>query len=539
MAKINLLLQWKLRYSTQKTVDMLHHQPLTYRLSRGDFALIFYFSLARLILHIILNISGGYGLFRDELYYIACSNHLAAGYVDQPPLSLFLLKAVTSVFGESLFAIRLIPAFAAAATVFLTGLMVIRLGGKWRAQLIACISTGSLISFGMHSYFSMNCIDFVVWALVCYIVIRIVQNGTRLHWVILGVVLGLGLLNKIGVLFLGAGLFLGLILTLQRKWLLTPWPYMCGTIAFVLFSPYIFWNLQHDMAHLEFIENASGGKYAGLSVGTFLIGNFLMVNPLAILVWLPGLLALFLYKPFRPFMILGFLYLGPLVILMLNGTSKAEYLAPGYSVLWAAGAVWLEQLSAQIKFPRLVPYTVASLIVIPQLALMPLVIPILPVTTYMNYADAIGQEPSSAENKELAELPQHYADLFGWDTKARDVAKVYATLTDDEKTKCAITGSNYGRCGAIDYYGDAYGLPDAIGTHNNYWIWGPGKYTGEIMIIMGGQYEHHVDDFEEVKLAGVSDCEYCMPYEDNMNIFICRKIKKPLAEVWPQEKHYD
>jgi hypothetical protein len=518
---------------------MPQHQPFIHRLIKGDLALIFYFALARLVFHLLVNMSGGYGLFRDELYYIACTDHLAMGYVDQPPLSIFLLKAVTSIAGDSLFSVRLIPAFAASATVFLIGLMVIQLGGKWKAQLIACIASGSLISFGMHSYFSMNCIDFVVWALVGYMVIRIVQEGTRSQWILLGVILGFGLLNKIGVLFLGAGLFIGLILTPQRKWFATPWPYVCGTIAFIMFSPYIIWNLQHDMAHLEFIENASGGKYSGLSVRTFLVGNLLTNNPFAVLVWLPGLLALFLYKPFRPFMILGFLFAGPLFILMVNGTSKAEYLAPGYSVIWAAGAVWLEQWSSRISFPRLIPYGVATLILVSQVALMPLIVPILPVTSYIRYADAIGEEPSSSENKELAELPQHYADMFGWETKARDVAKVYDSLTDDDKKKCGIVGTNYGQCGAIDYYGREYGLPKAIGTHNNYWIWGPREYTGEVLIIMGGTYEDHVGDFEEVKLAGVSDCQYCMPYEDNMNIFIARKLKAPLAEVWHVVKHYD
>jgi hypothetical protein len=514
-------------------------QTLAHRLTRGDLALIFYFSLARLLFHLVINWSGGYGLFRDELYYIACSDHLAAGYVDQPPLSLLILKVVTMLAGNSLFAVRIIPALAAAFTVFLIGLMVIRLGGKWAAQFLACLSAGSLISLGMHSYFSMNCIDFVVWALVAYAVILIVQNGTPKHWIFLGVILGLGLLNKIGVLFLGAGLLLGLIFTPQRKWLVTPWPYISGVIALVLFLPYVIWNIQHDMAHLEFIKNASGGKYSGLSVGTFLVGNFLMSNPVAVLVWLPGLLSLFLYKPFRPVMILGFLFLGPLLILILNGTSKAEYLAPAYCVLWSAGPVFLEQWSSRFRYPKLVPYAVASLILTSQLILMPLVVPILPVEAYIRYAEKLGEKPSSSENKELAELPQFYADMFGWETKASDVAKVYETLSEEEKRKCAIIGGNYGRCGAIDYYGDAYGLPNAIGTHNNYWIWGPREYTGEVMIIMGGTYEDHVGDFETVKLGGVSDCKYCMPYEDNMNIFVCRKLKKPLAEVWPQEKHYD
>ena len=70
------------------------------RLLRGDLAIIFYFAVARLILHLAININGGYGLFRDELYYLACGDHLAMGYVDQPPLSIFVLNLFTTLFGN-------------------------------------------------------------------------------------------------------------------------------------------------------------------------------------------------------------------------------------------------------------------------------------------------------------------------------------------------------------------------------------------------------------------------------------------------------
>jgi hypothetical protein len=515
-------------------------QPsLLHRLLRGDLAIIFYLSLTRLVLHLLVNASGGYGLFRDELYYLACADHLAAGYVDQPPFSLYILRISKTIFGDSLFAIRLVPAFAGALTVFLTGLMTIRMGGNKFAQFLACLCSFSIITLAMNLFYSMNSIDILLWTAIAYTMLRIIQDENKKLWIIAGLLLGVGLLNKIGVLFLGAGLFVGLLLTPQRKWLATPWPYLAGIIAFVIFSPYIIWNLQHDLAHLEFIHNASASKYSSLSPVTFIKDQFMMNNPVASVVWITGLLAFFFNAHLKKYRLLAFLYLGPFIIFIVNGTSKGEYLAPAYGILWASGSIALERLTAGKRF-AIALRTVLCILILSWTAIaLPMVLPILPVEKYIAYAKAMGTEPSSSEAKKLAELPQFYADMFGWDQKAADVAAVYNTLSEEEKQKCAIFGDNYGRCGAIDYYGAQYGLPKSIGNHNNYWIWGRRGYTGEIVIIMGGSYEDHSPDFETVELAATSDCQYCMPYEDNMKIFLCRKLKVNLKEIWDEDKHYE
>jgi hypothetical protein len=120
------------------------------------------------------------------------------------------------------------------------------------------------------------------------------------------------------------------------------------------------------------------------------------------------------------------------------------------------------------------------------------------------------------------------------------VAQVFDSLSPDEKKKCGIYSTNYGRCGAIDFFGEAYGLPKSMGGHNNYWLWGPMTgYKGEVLIILGGTMEDHVNDFASVELAGVSKCAYCMPYENNVNIFLCRGLKDPIEKVWPENKHYE
>jgi hypothetical protein len=529
----------RIPFLLETTFVMIGKPSLSYRLTQGDLALIFYFSVFRLLFHLAVNLSGGYGFFRDELYYLACADHLSAGYVDQPPFSLLILKIATSVFGDSLFAVRLVPAILSSAGLFVTGLIVIRLGGGKVAQLIALVAWSTLINIAMHSYYSMNAIDFLIWALVFLFVLRIIQDERKVDWILLGCILGIGLMNKIGVLFLGAGLFLGVVLTDQRKWLRTRWPYICAAIAFILFLPYVIWNLQHDLAHLEFIRNASGNKYAGLSAFDFLVGQLLYNNPVAVLVWVPGLFALLFYRSFKRYRALAYLYVGPLLIFLANGTSKAEYLAPAYTILWAAGAVFIERWTAKSVGRRWLPYTLAILIGLMSIVFLPMVSPILPVERFISYSETLNFKPSSSESKELGELPQFYADMFGWEQKARDVAKAFSTLSPEDRSKCAIFGNNYGRCGAIDYFGREYGLPKSIGTHNNYWIWGPRNYTGEVLIIMGGTLEDHQDDFAAVELAVVSDCDYCMPYEDKMNVFICRGLKENISEVWQSEKHFE
>src|SRR5947208_12859829 len=105
----------------------------TDRTITGKYLLITCLALFKLLLHLVVNAMGGYGYFRDEFYYIACSNHLDWGYVDQPPLSIALLAVSRLLIGDSLFAVRLIPAIAGALTVFLTGFLARELGGGKRA----------------------------------------------------------------------------------------------------------------------------------------------------------------------------------------------------------------------------------------------------------------------------------------------------------------------------------------------------------------------------------------------------------------------
>ena len=494
-------------------------------------------ALVKLALHLTTNALGGYGIFRDELYYLACTRHLGLGYVDQPPLSIYMLAASSRLLGDSVFAVRFLPALFGSLTVFLVGLLAREVGGGRWAQLLAGLaSLVSLIFLAMNSVYSMNAFDHLVWAAVALLVARLLRTGQPVYWPLIGIVVGLGLMNKVGVLWLGAGIAVGLLATRERRWLGTRWPWLAGFLALTLFFPYGWWNLTHDMAHLEFIRNATAGKYSGLSAWSFLAGQVLVQNPVTLPVWLSGLVFLFLSPAGRRYRMLGWIYLASLLILVANGHSKAEYLSPAYTILFAAGGVALERWLGR---PGLAWVRVAIAVeLVVGLILAPMVVPILPVETYIAYAETLGVQPSTSENKELAELPQFYADMFGWEEKAAAVARVYDSLPPGDKAVAAVFALNYGRAGAIDHFGPEMGLPFAISSHNSYWLWGPRDYTGEVVIVLGGEELDLETSFERVELAGRVPCRFCMPYESDLAIFVCRDLKLPIQEAWKRLKNY-
>ncbi|MFH0991562.1 MAG: glycosyltransferase family 39 protein [bacterium] len=494
------------------------------------------FALIKLILHLLTNAFDTYGYFRDELYYVVCSDNLAPGYVDQPPLSLFFLAANRMLFGDSLFALRLLPAFLGTLTVFLTGLMAKELGGKLYALSLACLASIFSLSFlASCSYYSMNSFDLLCWSFTSYLLLKLINTEKSVYWFPIGITLGFGLLNKTGVLWLGFGIFAGLIFTRERRWLKTSWPWGAGCLALLLFLPYIIWNFQHDFAHLEFIRNATAGKYSSQNAMTFLSGQMLQQNPVLFPLWLLGLWYLMM-KADKKYRLLSIVFCSAAAILLINGHSKAEYLSPAYAVLFAAGAVFLEQLFSS-KRTLWLRYAFVLLILLSAM-LFPVVLAVLPVESFIAYSERLGITPSSAEGKRLESLPQFYADRFGWKEKAKAVADVYHALSPEDQAKCAIVADNYGRCAAIDFFGKQYNIPKTIGTHNNYWIWGPRNYTGEILIVLGGDLEDKQQSFQTVEVAGTVTTPYCMPYENNLRIYVCRGLKGNIDEAWSRKKHY-
>jgi hypothetical protein len=491
--------------------------------------------VAKLFLH--LATFRGYGLFRDEFYYIACSKRLAFGYVDHPPLAMLLLAVQRTLLGDSLLALRVLPALAGALTVLVVGLLTRELGGGKFAQILAMTAVG--IEFlGVFHVYSMNCFDVLIWATVAYLLALIAHGSTPRLWLLLGLLLGLGLQNKISVLWLATGLAAALIVTRERRWLRTRWPWLAAGLALLVFVPHLLWQVRSDWPTLEFIRNATGEKMVEVAPLEFIRGQLSMFGPSVVPLWLGGLVYLLVAREARSYRVLGWIYLVVFAILLLSGSSRAGYLGPAYSWLLAAGAVAWEAWVARRGIRWLEAATLAVVVGFGVLYL-PFSLPVLPVETYISYADRLGVGPTTEERKELAELPQGYADRHGWDELVDTVAGVHESLSPEEREVATIFTYNYGNSGAIDHLGRNHGLPPSISGHNNYWLWGPGEATGEVVLVVGGSDEGLRRLFDRVERAATIDCRYCMPYEDDKPVWIARGIRRPLSQVWPDLKHYD
>ena len=491
----------------------------------------------KLLIHLVT--SGGYGYFRDEFYYIACSERLAFGYVDHPPLSIALLWISRHLFGDSLLALRLFPAIAGALTVLLAGRIAGAIGGGRFARILAM--TAALVApiyLGLDHFYSMNAFDLLVWSTTAYLLVRLLRGESARLWILLGIVLGAGLLNKISVLWLGFGLLVGLLATSRRRWLLTRWPWVSGGIAGLLFTPYIFWQIRNGWPTLEFIHNATTQKMAAVAPLDFIIQQASMMNPITLPLWLAGLGFLLFGRDGRPYRILGWIYLTVFLILVLSGSSRPGYLSPAYIWLFAAGGRAWEEWIRKRSLPYLKESSV-TLVAMAGLVLAPMALPILPVEAYISYSRSLGFAPSTSEKKELARLPQHYADMHGWDAIVESVAEAYESLPPGDRAEAVIFTFNYGEAGAIDFLGRQRDLPPALSGHNNYWLWGSRGSSGAVVIFIGSTRERLERHFDSVERAGTTSCGYCMPYENDQPIWIARNPRVPLDERWPDLKHFD
>ena len=492
----------------------------------------------KLLLHLVM--ATGYGYFRDELYYLACADHPAFGYVDHPPLSILVLKAWAAVFGTSLLSLRSVPAVAGALTVFLIGLLARRMGGGRLAQQMAMLAAVCApMMLGLDNYYSMNALDLLVWALAAFLFADILleEKPGLGKWAVLGVVLGLGLENKISVLWLGAGIAAGLFLTGRRHLLATKGPWLAGALAAALFLPYLLWNASNDFPTLEFMRNATTGKMLRHTPLEFAWQQFHSMGFAAIPLWLGGTLWLLLDRRARPLRPLGVTFAAVWLFLAFSGTSRASYPAAAYSWVFAAGGVALAGISST-PLRRAAAGLLALGLVGLGMVSAPFALPILPVETFVSYQKALGQNPGTEERKEMGDLPQHWADRQGWSEIVDGFEGAWKSLPPDERSQATIFASNYGVAGAIDFFGVARGLPKAISGHNNYWLWGPRGGTGRVVIVHSDDESRLHEIFESVELYSRISCGLCMPYEDGAGVWICRRPRVALEALWPQTKNF-
>ena len=360
-----------------------------------------------------------YGFFRDELYYMACGQHLAWGYIDQPPLIALVAWFERHLFGNSLLSVRLLPILAGAAVVFLTGILAREFGARRYGQFLAASAIlWAPAYFAFDSFLSMNAFEPLFWLLCACIVARIVKGASPKWWLAFGAVAGIGIENKHTMILFGFALVAGLILAGQARLLLSKWIWIGGAIALALFLPNLLWEASHDWPQIEVVRNAQLYKNIPISPLRFLADQILFLSPIALPVWTGGLVWLLFSAKGRPFRFFGFAYLIVVaVFIVLDG--KSYYVLPAYPMLMAAGGAAIEDL-VEANAWRWLRTALPVLLVIAGLVALPFGVPVLPVDAFLRYSRVFPYANSVKTERDAVDvqLPQLYADMFGWENIA-------------------------------------------------------------------------------------------------------------------------
>ncbi len=502
---------------------------------RPAVGLIVALAASKLVLHLLL--SGRYGYFRDELYYLDAARHLDWGYVDFPPLVALYAKFAL-LLGGSLHALRLIPAVFGSGLVALSMLIAWRLGGGPFAQGLTglCILVAPAF-LAMDNFLSMNAVEPLLWMGAVYILIRIVQTGNSRLWIWFGVIAGIGLENKHSTIFFCFAVFAALIISGYLSEIRKPWIWLGGVVALLLFLPNVLWQVRHGFPTLEDLANVRfSGKNVVLGPGAFIWQQIFLLSPSLFPVWLAGLVALLRDSRLR---VLGWTYL-IFFVLMYALHAKHYYLFPIYPMLSAAGAIVIARwVASRPSGARLWPKAalVAGIIVL-ALPIDLFVLPVFSPDQYIAYSGFLNLQQVKTEVRQESRWPQIFADQFGWEDLVGEVAVIYSSLPPEERAMTAIMAGNYGEAGAIDLFGPKYGLPPAICAHQNYFYWGTHGFDAGTMIILQADKRELQRYFGQVVEAGAHFNEYGMA-EENAPIYVCRYPRVRLSDVWADLKHWN
>jgi hypothetical protein len=526
----------------------------------SDVPLIALLAATKLGLHLATIAVTPYSVHRDELLYLAMGRYLRLFAMDFPPLIALLANATRFLFGDTLFAIRILPALAGTAVLVLSLLIVREIGGGRTALLLTGLAMlAAPLFLRSASLFQPVVFDQLWWTLALLALLRIgaadsgretgssgggtsgsagggtsgspdARHAGARNWLLLGAAGGLGLLTKFSIAFIALGVLAAILITQQRRWLRTRWPYLAAAVALVIGSPSIIGQIALGFPVAGQMGDLQATQLERVTTGAFLSGQVMMIGP-AVLLALAGAVWLLAAGEARPWRAAGWAAVVAFgTLLLLHG--KAYYAGPVYPLLLAAGAVALERTQ---RWRRTLIATTSLLTIAYGAVTLPLGLPVLPPASMARYAAGLGVTSAVRTNTgTVLPLPQDYADMLGWEEQVTAVAAAYHALPAVDRDRAVLIASNYGEAGAIDFFGARHGLPRAVAPIGSYWFFGPGALPGDVAVTIGFEAPE-LDGFyhEAVEVARVANA-WGVPEQQDNPILVARRPLRTLQQVWPE-----
>ncbi len=470
--------------------------------------------VAGLFVVVLLAFAGAYGFHGDEMYFVVAGQHPAFGYVDQPPLTPLLSAASVALLGVSPTAVRVLPAIEMGLIVVLTALIARDLGGSRRAQTLAAITAALSGYLGAGHLDTTTDPDLLAWAIIVWLLVKLLAGGDRRLWLALGVTTGIGLENKDTLLFLGAGLAVGLILT--RRWdvIRSPWSWAAVGIALLIWTPNLAWQATNGWPQLTMAQAISG--YAADNRAQVVPLLWLFTGPLLFVVSAAGLVWVLSSKAAAPWRAIGIAALVALVLVFVSG-GKAYYAIGSVPLFMAAGSIvvdrWLARGHFRLKAAGL---AIAALLSVALIALLTL--PILPIADYAKSG--------------LASAVPDTANEVGWPAFVSTVEAVVASLPADQRAHAVILTNDYSEASPLALL--SRGLPPVYSGHNSYWSWGPPP-AGLTTVIHVGDWRP--EDWNQffVDCRDVAHIDNGLEIENGEQgkpVSVCTGLRRPWTEMW-------
>jgi hypothetical protein len=476
-------------------------------------------ALAAGVAGLLLAVSGRYGYHRDELYFLRAGREPAFGYVDQPPLTPLVARAMDTVLPGSLTGLRLPSVLAAAVVVVLTGLIARELGGGRGAQLLAAASMGvSAVLLVVGHLLSTTTFDLLAWTALTWLLVRALRDGGPV-WLAAGAVAGLALQNKSLPLVLLAGVLAGVLAVGPRAALASRWPWLGAAVALVIWAPNLAWQAANGFPVFTLSAAIAGGS-SGSSEPWYLFLPFqlVLVSPLLVPVWAVGWWRLARDPALRTWRAFAVAYVLVAVLFLVTG-GKPYYLAGFFPVLLAAGAPavveWARRGARRVRSGLLVAALAVSLAMS-----APLMLPLVPV-------GELARTPVPDINYDAGET-------VGWPQFAATIGAVHARVPADERV--AVLTGNYGEAGAVDRFLPA--LAPAHSGHNSYWTWGPPPEDAATLIVVGLDETQLRRWFGAVELAARVDNGVGLDNDEQGEpVWLARERRVPWSQLWSQLRH--
>ncbi len=497
-----------------------------FRRNQKEAKVIVFFTVLKFAIHLLAN--RNFGFHRDELLYLALGSHPAMGYNEVPPFIAFISWLSTHIFGDSVFAIRLLPALFGSMIVYLTGLLVLQLGGKRFAISAACLGIIVSPAFLGSGYLLQPVVfDQFFWVLFAFLMARFVQtkNVGYLYWA--GLTTGVGMLNKYTMLLYTLSVVAGILLSSQRRVLATRHFVGAVLLAFVIFLPNLYWQMNHEWPVVGHINELASTQLTFVDPARFL-GEQFLVHATGLFIWLPGFIYLFFSRIRSRLVFISYSFFVTIALLLLVH-GKVYYGFGAYPALFAAGGILWQKLLSRVSETG--KFVVLGAVLAPSLLFLPVAIPILPLPATLSFFEFTTKKLGmdflvTWEDQRVHASTQDYADMLGWEEVTRHVNTAYLEIPLRDRDSSTIFASNYGLAGAIDRLGKDYSLPSAVSLSSSYLLWAPPGIATKFVIYVSGEGRKLNEYFRTVRKIGEVNNRYAR--EKGTTVYL---LSDPLIDV--------